>query len=170
MENTRPRLLGNHATRQYRVAGVSMKPTVVLGMAQPYPGYSCEQVRSVASRIPDTIVAFGQTRHTMFASHLRLSSLSVTSYDWQDYGGGVLSYLHTAISSQSQSYLTTDGQSVSLSWCQASVRDPRPIFLSLPCKRSWHLLFSSIVLPLWREGGSVFWPLFGLTVPVPNDG
>jgi hypothetical protein len=38
MENTRPRLLGNHATRQYRVASVSMKPIVVLGMAQPYPG------------------------------------------------------------------------------------------------------------------------------------
>jgi hypothetical protein len=39
-----------------------MKP-VVLGMAQPYPGYSCEQVTIVASRILDTIVAFGQTRH-----------------------------------------------------------------------------------------------------------
>jgi hypothetical protein len=40
-----------------------MKPIVVLGMAQPYPGYGCEQVTVVASRIPDTIVAFGQTRH-----------------------------------------------------------------------------------------------------------
>jgi hypothetical protein len=40
-----------------------MKPTVVLGMAQPYPGYGCEQVTIVASRIPDTIGAFGQTRH-----------------------------------------------------------------------------------------------------------
>jgi hypothetical protein len=34
-----------------------MKPIVVLGMAQPYPGYGCEQVTIVASRIPDTIVA-----------------------------------------------------------------------------------------------------------------
>jgi hypothetical protein len=34
-----------------------MKHTVVLGMAQPYPGYGCEQVTIVASRIPDTIVA-----------------------------------------------------------------------------------------------------------------
>jgi hypothetical protein len=34
-------------------------------MAQPYPGYSCEQVTIVASRILDTIVAFGQTRHNM---------------------------------------------------------------------------------------------------------
>jgi hypothetical protein len=42
-----------------------MKPIVVLGMAQPYPGYSCEQVTIVASRILDTIVAFGQTRHTI---------------------------------------------------------------------------------------------------------
>jgi hypothetical protein len=42
-----------------------MKPIVVLGMAQPYPGYGCEPVTIVASRIPDTIVAFGQTRHTI---------------------------------------------------------------------------------------------------------
>jgi hypothetical protein len=42
-----------------------MKPTVVLGMAQPYPGYGCEQVTIVASRIPDTIVAFGQTRYNI---------------------------------------------------------------------------------------------------------
>jgi hypothetical protein len=34
-----------------------MKP-VVLGMAQPYPGYSCEQVTIVASRILDTIAAY----------------------------------------------------------------------------------------------------------------
>jgi hypothetical protein len=34
-------------------------------MAQPYPGYGCEQVTIVASRIPDTIVAFGQTRHNI---------------------------------------------------------------------------------------------------------
>jgi hypothetical protein len=43
-----------------------MKPIVALGMAQPYPGYGCEQVTIVASRIPDTIVAFGQTRHNMY--------------------------------------------------------------------------------------------------------
>jgi hypothetical protein len=42
-----------------------MKPIVVLGMAQPYPGYGCEQVTIVASHIPDTIVAFGQTRHNI---------------------------------------------------------------------------------------------------------
>jgi hypothetical protein len=42
-----------------------MKPIVLLGMVQPYPGYDCEQVTIVASRIPDMIVAFGQTRHSI---------------------------------------------------------------------------------------------------------
>jgi hypothetical protein len=44
-----------------------MKPIVVLGMAQPYPGYGCEQVTIVASRISDTIVAFSQTRHNIIS-------------------------------------------------------------------------------------------------------
>jgi hypothetical protein len=35
----------------------------------------------------------------------------------------------SGIQSQRQSYITTDGQSASLSWCQAPVWDPRPIFL-----------------------------------------
>jgi hypothetical protein len=35
------------------------------------------------------------------------------------------------LSSQSQSYITTDGQTASLSWCQALIWDPRPIFLLL---------------------------------------
>jgi hypothetical protein len=30
----------------------------------------------------------------------------------------------------SQSYLTTDGKPVSLSWCQGTIWDPRTIFLS----------------------------------------
>jgi hypothetical protein len=71
MENTRPRLLGNHATRQYWVVSVSMKPIVVLGMTQPYPGYGCEQVTIVASRILDTIVAFGQTCHNTLHTYIR---------------------------------------------------------------------------------------------------
>jgi hypothetical protein len=33
--------------------------------------------------------------------------------------------------SQSPSYVTTHGQSASLSWCQAPIWDPRPIFLLL---------------------------------------
>jgi hypothetical protein len=43
-----------------------MKPIAVLGMVQPYPGYGYEQVTIVASRIPDTIDAFGQTRHNIY--------------------------------------------------------------------------------------------------------
>jgi hypothetical protein len=33
--------------------------------------------------------------------------------------------------SQSENYITTDGQSASLSWYQATVWDPRPTLLSL---------------------------------------
>jgi hypothetical protein len=51
-----------------------MKPIVVLGMAQPYPGYGCEQVTIVASRIADTIVAFGQTRHNINITAIVCSS------------------------------------------------------------------------------------------------
>jgi hypothetical protein len=36
-------------------------------MAQPYPGYDYEQVTIVASRIPDTIIVFGQTCHNMIS-------------------------------------------------------------------------------------------------------
>jgi hypothetical protein len=41
-------------------------PLSLLGMAQLYPGYGCEQVTIVARSIPDTIVAFGQTRHYIY--------------------------------------------------------------------------------------------------------
>jgi hypothetical protein len=39
----------------------------------------------------------------------------------------VISLLHY-FSSECQSYITTDSQSASLSWCQAPIWDPRPIF------------------------------------------
>jgi hypothetical protein len=55
-----------------------MKPIVVLGMAQPYPGYGCEQVTIVASHILDTIVAFGQTCHNIvvfFSSSKQITGL-----------------------------------------------------------------------------------------------
>jgi hypothetical protein len=42
------------------------RPIVVtIGLVQLYSGYDCEQVTILASRIPDTIVAFGQTRHNI---------------------------------------------------------------------------------------------------------
>jgi hypothetical protein len=52
----------------------------------------------------------------------QLRSLFVTSYDSQGYNGGIWTHLHTGFTSdwsQSQSYITTDSQSDSLSWCQA---------------------------------------------------
>jgi hypothetical protein len=58
-----------------------MKPIVVLGMAQPYPGHDCEQVTIVASRIPDTIVAFGQTRHNIINQHFETLSKDLNDYD-----------------------------------------------------------------------------------------
>jgi hypothetical protein len=51
-----------------------MKPIVVIGMAQPYPRYGCEQVTIVASRIPDTIVAPLVKHVTLSLSLLVLNS------------------------------------------------------------------------------------------------
>jgi hypothetical protein len=50
-----------------------------------------------------------------------------------------------------QSYITTNSQSASPSWCQAPIWDPRPIFLP-----PWNVL---VILkrPLWREDGSVIY-------------
>jgi hypothetical protein len=49
--------------------------------------------------------------------------------------------------SQSRSYIATDSQSASLSWCQAPIRDPRSIFLFYE--------FVDVGYALWREDGSV---------------
>jgi hypothetical protein len=48
-------------------------------MAQLYPGYDCEQVTTIASRIPDTIVAFGQTRHNI---NLYLVEIGLGVVEW----------------------------------------------------------------------------------------
>jgi hypothetical protein len=53
--------------------------------------------------------------------------------------------------SQSQSYITTDGQSDSLSWCQTPICGPWPEFV-LP---SGSKGFFDVRHPLWREDGSV---------------
>jgi hypothetical protein len=66
-----------------------------------------------------------------------LGSLFVSSYDSQGCGGGILTHLHTrfwtsnSYTSQSQSYLTTDSQSASLSWCQATIRTRDQFFFLL---------------------------------------
>jgi hypothetical protein len=58
-------------------------------------------------------------------------------------------------SAQIQSYIATDGQSASPSWCQASIWDPQPILPLLPL-----IIFRQIRVcwcgrPLWREVASV---------------
>jgi hypothetical protein len=51
-----------------------------------------------------------------------LDSLFVASYDWQGYSGGIRTRLHMGLTpTVSQSYLTTDGQSASLSWNKAPI-------------------------------------------------
>jgi hypothetical protein len=42
-------------------------------------------------------------------------------------------------SSQSQNYLTTNGQSARLAWYQATIWDPQQIFLSLQRKLSFSM-------------------------------
>jgi hypothetical protein len=64
---------------------------------------------------------------------LRLeTSLSVASYISQGNGGGIRPRLHTGTLncvSKWVSYITTDGQSASLSWNKAPIRGLRPVFL-----------------------------------------
>jgi hypothetical protein len=51
--------------------------------------------------------------HSFTTGSILVSLYSNLNYDW----------LHSQAKSQSQSYVTTDGQSVSLSWCQAPIWD-----------------------------------------------
>jgi hypothetical protein len=63
-----------------------------------------------------------------------MGSLFFASYDSQGYGGSIRPHLHTAIEvpltneSESESYVTTDGQSASLSQDKAPIRGLRPDF------------------------------------------
>jgi hypothetical protein len=61
-----------------------------------------------------------------------------------------LASIYLPSQSQSQSYLTTDGQSVSLSWCQAPIWGVRSDFLLL----SRSCGFVDVGRSLWRENGS----------------
>jgi hypothetical protein len=59
------------------------------------------------------------------------TSLFVASYDSRGHGGGIRPRLPTGVlflSSQSQSYVPTDGQSASLSWNKAPTWGLRPDF------------------------------------------
>jgi hypothetical protein len=57
--------------------------------------------------------------------------------------------------SQSQSYITTDDLSASVSRCQAPIWDPWPIFLPLSLIIFRQLRMFYVDRPLWREVGSV---------------
>jgi hypothetical protein len=62
-----------------------------------------------------------RTHYHILMSHFRLGSLFVTPYDSQGYGGSILTCLHVVYHIESSSsYLTTDGQSASLSWYEAT--------------------------------------------------
>jgi hypothetical protein len=65
-------------------------------------------------------VIFG-SESCRYRGHILLSHfLFVTSYDSQGYGGGIRPRLHTGYScTESESYVTTDGQPASLSWNKA---------------------------------------------------
>jgi hypothetical protein len=65
--------------------------------------------------------------------------------------------LSQLLSAESESYVTTDGQSASLSWYKAPIRGLRPDFFPFGI---WNASDSydldSVGRPLWREDGSVF--------------
>jgi hypothetical protein len=60
-------------------------------------------------------------------------------------------YLQNWTLSKSRSYVTTDGQSANLSWCQAPIWDPWTYFYYGPTVGG----FVDVGCPLWREDGSV---------------
>jgi hypothetical protein len=62
------------------------------------------------------------------------TSLFVASYDSQGHGGRIRPRLHTGFESESESYVTTDGQSASLSWNKAPIWGLRPD--SFNCRRT----------------------------------
>jgi hypothetical protein len=58
---------------------------------------------------------------------------------------------------ESESYVTTDGQSASLSWYKAPIRGLRPDFFPFGIRNtSDNYVLHSVGRPLWREDGSVF--------------
>jgi hypothetical protein len=72
--------------------------------------------------------------------------------------------------SQSQSYVTTDSQSASQSWCQAPILDSRPIFsvLSLIILRQLQICLCGC--PLWGEVWSVVFSFSRASVAQPFSG
>jgi hypothetical protein len=84
------------------------------------------------------------------------TSLFVAFYDSQGHGEVIRPLLHTGvktISSQSQSHIATDGQSLSKSWCRAPFGAYDQIFSTVRQLRSCFFFVGRL---LWREEGSVF--------------
>jgi hypothetical protein len=82
----------------------------------------------------------------------------------------------TVLVSESESYVTTDGQSASLSWYKAPIRGLPPDFFPYGIRNtSDSYVLDSVGRALWREDGSVFcmchWPLpaQSISVLVPWD-
>jgi hypothetical protein len=94
----------------------------------------------------------------------------VAPYVLQGYFRSLLNSLHmewTPLQSQSKSFLTDDGQSASHSSCQGSILVPRPLFLSLPWKLSWHLRLFQYGAPYLTRGWVCnLWLLLGCTSAV----
>jgi hypothetical protein len=57
-----------------------------------------------------------------------LGSLFVAFYDSQGYSGGICARFHAGWLTEAESYITTDGQSASLSWNKAPIGGLRPHF------------------------------------------
>jgi hypothetical protein len=96
---------------------------------------------------------------TMPASRKHASSLLVSLLNFW------LHFWTSELTAESESYVTTDAQSASLSWYKAPIWGLRPdfYFRSEYGIRLTVTFFFSVVRPLWREDGSVFcmclWPL-----------
>jgi hypothetical protein len=96
-----------------------------------------------------------RTHDHIFLSHLRLlGPLFVTSYDSQGYGGGILTCPHMSLTSDclvqlgtAQSNVTTDGQSVNMSWCQAPSGSHDHLFVTV-----WKWLWCLCGVPSLTRG------------------
>jgi hypothetical protein len=72
--------------------------------------------------------------------------------------------------SQSQSYIMTDCQSASLSWCQAPIRDPPQMFLLLSLIIGRQLWICLCDVFLWWEVGSVVFSFSWASLAQPFSG
>jgi hypothetical protein len=92
---------------------------------------------------------------------MKLDILRIYLYTWANFNGSAYKSIRSGPVLK-KSHLTADGQSTSLSWCQATVWDPWPIFIfSFPLK----LPLDSCGCSLWREDGS---PIYSYCLASPT--